>query len=73
MRMTKHIFGLNFSYPDFLLKELLQLSKEISDTLKDSLIKKNKVCVQPYWNKAKGAFLWIVTIQNILPFVFLSS
>ena len=48
MRMTKHIFGLNFSYPDFLLMELLQLSKEISDTLKDSLIKKNKVCVQPY-------------------------
>ena len=42
MRMSKHIFEFNFYYLDFLLKELLQISKEISDTFKGSLIKKTK-------------------------------
>ena len=40
--MSKHMFGFNFYCSDFLLKEFLQLSKEISDTFRDYLIKKNK-------------------------------
>ena len=44
MRTSKYIFGSNFYYLDFLLKELLKLNKETSDTFKDSLIKKKRFC-----------------------------
>lgn len=71
MRTSKYIFGSNFYYPDFLLKELLKLNKETSDTFKDSLIKKKAFLFNLIVAKLKELFY--ATIQNTLLSIFLSS